>query len=66
MRDIMVLMQVKIRRRADAMQVGMYGWRRGIDGGKDTKTRQCLAVEVYEWRHGIDEGKDTDKPMLCE
>ena len=51
-RGDVVLMEVKIRRRADALQERIHGWRIGIDGGKDTKTRQRLAsggVRMASW-----------------
>lgn len=35
---------------------------RGIDGGKDTKTRRySLVVGTYDWHRCIDVGQDTKK-----
>ena len=51
-RDNVASMEVKIRRRADGMQGGMYGWRRGIDGGEDTVAHRCFAnigVRMATW-----------------
>ena len=62
-RDIVVLMEVKIRRRADAVRGGLYGVVVSIEVKIQTRD-DALRVDAYEWRHGIDGGKDT-KTRRC-
>ena len=59
-RGDVVLMEVKVRQCADALQKGMYGWRYGIDGVKIQRRANVLQVDAYEWRHGIDGGKSEE------